>query len=346
MINNDLLKILDQISKDNEEPTPKKHDRIVIIDGMNLFLRNFATMNMINEKGIHVGGLGGFLKSLGFLINHLSPTSVYIVFDGMGSSINRKNLLPGYKSNRGNGKVINSRIFNNLNDEGDAKVDQITRLIHYLKCIPVKTISLDKVEADDVIAHLSKQISSIFDSKVYIVSSDKDFIQLVDKNITLFKPTEKEFITPEKVLEKIGLPVENFILYKTLLGDNSDKIPGIKGLGEKGLFKKFPELKNQILSLDDVFNICEEKYKDHIIYSRIIFERNNMLKNYKLMDLSNPLVDDEEKEIIEDLITMPLPALNMEAFVRLYNEDGLNHLFKDTSWWLRNTFKVLNSFNK
>jgi DNA polymerase-1 len=341
-----LLKILDNISKDNEQPTFKKHDRVLIIDGMNLFLRNFATMNIINEKGVHIGGLSGFLRSLGFLINHINPTSAYIVFDGVGSSINRKNLLPGYKSNRNTGKLINGKSFGNIDDEGDAKINQIVRLIQYLKCIPVKTISLDKVEADDIIAHLSKQLSTQKNSKVYIVSSDKDFLQLVDHNITLFRPTEKEFFTPEKIKDKIGLPVENFILYKTLLGDNSDKIPGIKGLGEKGIFKKFPELQTQILTLDDIFDICAAKYKEHLIYSRIIFEKNNVLKNYKLMDLSNPLVDDDEKEIIEELITTSAPILNADVFLRLYNEDGLKHLFKDVSWWLRDTFKVLNSFNK
>ena len=352
-MNRDLLKILDSISKDDDTRIPekvdstlKKYDRVLIIDGLNLFLRNFAVMNVVNEQGVHIGGLGGTLRSIGYLINTIKPTSAYIVFDGMGSSTNRKNLLPEYKSNRNTGKIMNWEAFDDIDDEDDAKVNQISRLIHYLKCLPVKTISMDKVEADDIIAHLSDQLSTKENAKVFIVSSDKDFLQKVNHNITVFRPIEKEFLTPEKVKAKFEIPPENFILYKTLLGDNSDKIPGVKGLGPGKLFKLFPELKTQILTLDDIFDICEAKYKEHVIYSRIIFDKESVLTNYKLMDLSNPMIDDNEKQLIENLITSSTSKLQVDAFIRLYNEDGLKHLIKDTSFWLRDTFKVLNSFNK
>ena len=95
----DLLNLLDNMDKpSNPVGTFNKHSRVLIIDGLNLFLRNFAVLNYVNQDGVHVGGLGGFLRSLGFLITQNKPTSVYIVFDGIGSSTNRKNLLPEYKS--------------------------------------------------------------------------------------------------------------------------------------------------------------------------------------------------------------------------------------------------------
>ena len=84
---------------------------------------------------------------------------------------------------------------------------------------------------------------------------------------------EKEYYNTETVLEKFGVLSENFILYKTLLGDNSDKIPGVKGLGEKGIFKKFPELKTQVLTLEDIFDISARKFKEHVVYSRIVQNR-------------------------------------------------------------------------
>ena len=80
------------------------------------------------------------------------------------------------------------------------------------------------------------------DDKVFIISSDKDFLQLVSKNVIVYRPMEKKYYTEDVIKEKYKMPAKNFILYKTLLGDNSDKIKGVKGLGEKGLFKKFPEL--------------------------------------------------------------------------------------------------------
>ena len=81
--------------------------------------------------------------------------------------------------------------------------------------------------------------------KLFIVSSDKDFLQLINDKVIVYRPMEKEFYTEETVLKNLKCLPKNFILYKTLMGDNSDKIKGVKGLGAKGLFKKFPELTKQ-----------------------------------------------------------------------------------------------------
>ena len=92
----ELLGLLNSI---NEKQDNKYGERIILIDALNLFFRNFATLNMVNPtNGAHIGGLGGFLRSLGTLIKQTQPTQVYIVFDGIGSSNNRKNLIPEYKS--------------------------------------------------------------------------------------------------------------------------------------------------------------------------------------------------------------------------------------------------------
>jgi DNA polymerase-1 len=341
----DIFKLLDNIKKeDDNNPTFGKYDKVLLIDGLNLFMRNFAMINFINENGVHTGGLGGFLRSLGSLINLIKPTSVYIVFDGIGSSINRKNIHPEYKSGRNITRMTNFSVFENLDEENDSKIDQIVRLIHYLKCLPVKTISLDKVEADDIIAYLSSVFSNEHNSKVYIVSADQDFTQLVNDKITLYKPVKKEFITPNKVKEEYGVLVENFILYKTLLGDNSDKIEGIKGLGKKGLTKKFPELMDSPISLDDLYKICEQKYKEHIVYSRVLYDFKRLEMNYKIMDLKNPLVDDKEKNILRELIKSPLNDSKPDDFMKLYGEDGLNNTIKNPTYWLKETFGFLNSF--
>ena len=128
MKHKELFKLLDEVQENKEEPVLKVNDRVLLIDGLNLFFRNFAMLNMVNPDGIHVGGLGGFLRSLGALIRQIQPTSVYVVFDGAGSSTNRKNLLPEYKSGRNLQRITNWEVFENLGDEHDAKVD--LSLIH------------------------------------------------------------------------------------------------------------------------------------------------------------------------------------------------------------------------
>ncbi len=220
------------------------------------------------------------------------------------------------------------------------------RLIHYLQCLPVKTVSLDKVEADDIIAHLATKLADDYGSKVFIVSSDKDFIQLVNENIVVYRPIEKDYYTTDTVIEKFGIPASNFILYKVLMGDNSDKVAGVKGLGEKKLLKLFPELAERTLTLDDIFDISEAKLKQNVIYARVLDAQEQLEKNYKIMNLHNPMLDDIEKEFLDALIEYQLPELDVVEFLKYYHEDGLKHLIKNIDYWIQNTFKDLISYSK
>jgi len=343
MEHKDLLKILENIKDDSLSPNDTQ--RILIIDGLNLFYRNFAVLNYVNTNGIHIGGLGGFLRSLGSLVNQINPTSVQIIFDGVGSTINRKNLLPEYKSGR-NTTRVNKYVFDNIEDEDESKLNQISRLIHYLKCLPVNIISLDKVEADDVIAFMSKELSKNGD-KVYVVSSDKDFFQLIDDNITVYASMEKKFYYSADLKNRFGVYPYNFLTYRTLTGDTSDKIEGIKGLGKKKIEKLFPEIFGcDKISLEDIFKICESKYKDHILYSKIIFNYEQLKINRKIMSLDNPMIDEDEKKEILILSNFVNPTLDIPKFISLYNSDGLGHILKNVEFWLRNTWIKLHRYNK
>ena len=342
----EYLKLLNEISEDNDIESSNEHDRVILIDGLNLFFRNFAMMNIINHDGVHIGGLGGFIRSIGSLINQIQPTAVYVVFDGVGSSTNRKNLLPEYKSGRHTSRITNWEVFEDLDDEHNSKIDQIVRLVHYLKCLPIRTVSIDKSEADDIIAFYSTHLVEKYNSKVVIVSSDKDFLQLVNEDVTVWRPMEKTYYTKQLIEEKHGCLAENFILYKVLMGDNSDKIPGIKGLGEKGLFKKFPELKERPLTLDDIYNISVEKLKEHVVYARVVNDIKRLETNYKIMDLSKPLIDDNDEVVLKAIAASSTPTLNPEAFLRLYNEDGIGKMIRNIEFWIKDIFKILNSFTK
>jgi len=339
MKHKELLKLLDNLDEQGEETVESQ--RVLMIDGLNLFFRNFAMLNMVNPDGVHVGGLGGFFRSLGALIRQIQPTSVYVVFDGAGSANARKNLLPEYKSGRDLQRITNWDAFDNLEDEHDAKVDQMVRVIQYLKTLPVKTVTLPKVEADDIIAYISSIIPQKPEDKVFIVSSDKDFLQLVNENIIVYRPMEKEYYTDKTIEEKYKMPPHNFILYKTLLGDNSDKVKGVKGLGEKGLYKKFPELTEKELTLDDIYNICEQKYKDHVVYARVIQHINELEKNYKIMDLSNPMLDENDKKYLSQVVKTDEFEYLPEQFVAFYNEDKLGGMIRNVEFWVKDIFEKL-----
>ena len=333
-----LLKLL-KSTKENDTDVFKGR-RILLLDRLNLFFRNFAMLNMVNPDGAHIGGLGGFFRSLGAMIRQTQPTEVYVVFDGIGASTNRKNIIPEYKSGR-NITRVNWEVFEDLEEEDTSKIDQIIRIIQYLKTLPVKTLSLDKAEADDIIAYLSSTLPKQPDDKVFIVSSDKDFLQLISNQVTVYRPIEKKYYTEEVFKRKYKISPKNFILYKILLGDQSDKIKGIKGLGEKGLLKKFPELKDRIMNFDELLEICESKFKDHVIYSRVLLAVSDLEKSYKVMDLSKPLLDENDKKYLDKIVETNNLSYLPEEFISLYNEDKLGGMIRNLEYWLDENFKKL-----
>jgi DNA polymerase-1 len=333
----DLLNLLNNIQEDGEElPT---YERYLLIDGLNLFFRNFSAINAVNSNGVHIGGLGGFFRSLGALIRTINPTQVYVVFDGVGSSNHRKNIIPEYKSNRNVTRVTKHELFDSLEEEDDSKVDQIVRIIQYLKTLPVKTISLSRVEADDIIAYLSSTLPTKPDDRVFIVSSDKDYLQLVTEKVIVYRPIEKEYYTTDTVKEKFNVNPHNFLLYKLLMGDNSDGITGIKGLGPKGLFKKFPELATQDLSFDDLLSIAESKLKEHVVYARVLHDIEDLENKYRVMDLSNPMMSDSDKTYVDKFVeNEPLNYLPSK-FIEMYHEDQLGNLIRNVDFWIQDIFK-------
>ena len=275
------------------------------------------------------------------MIRQTNPTDVYVIFDGVGSASNRKNIVPEYKSGRNVQRVTNWEVFENLDDEHDSKVDQIVRVIQYLKTLPVKTVIIDKVEADDVIAYLSGKVINQRGDRSFIVSSDKDFLQLINENIVVYRPMEKKYYTTETIKEKYKMPSKNFILYKTLLGDASDKVKGVKGLGEKGLLKKFPELSEGEMTWNDILTICENKFKDHVVYARILQGVSDLEKNYKLMDLSNPMLDEKEKAYLDKVVESKDLNYIPEQFISLYKEDKLGGMIRNLDYWLKDVFEKL-----
>jgi len=335
----DLLNLLNNVKEDSiETPQP---ERYMLIDGLNLFFRNFSAINAVNSNGAHVGGLGGFFRSLGALTRQIQPTQIIVVFDGVGSSNNRKNIIPEYKSNRNITRVTKHELFDNIDEEDDAKVNQIIRIIEYLQTLPVKVVSMNSVEADDIIAYLSSVLPQNEDEKVFIVSSDKDYLQLVDKQVIVYRPIEKEFFTQDIVRQKFGLDPHNFILYKTLLGDASDALPGIKGLGAKTLFKKFPELATDKLTLEDIIDLSEQRMNDHVVYARILHDVEMLENKYKIMDLSNPMMTDEDKEYIHEFIKPFQLELHSKEFIKMYNEDQLGGLIRNVEFWIKDIFQNL-----
>lgn len=293
---------------------------------------------------MHTGGIAGFLKSLGYAIRLLNPSRCIIVFDGTGGSLRRKQIFPQYKEHRAN-KVRLNRIFDQestVENESQAIARQLIRISHYIDTLPVTTIQIDNVEADDVIAYLA--LNSFKDSNATIMSSDKDFYQLINENIKVYSPTKKKLYGRNEVLSEYGVNTKNFILYRVLDGDKSDCIDGIVGCGLKTAIKCFPFLsEDKTYTIDDIFSHCEVNKGKYKIYDTILNNKDIVRRNYELMQLSDTVIATFSQLNIGDILKKK-NKLNKFEFVKMITEDLMWNAIPNHQVWLESTFRRLDSF--
>ena len=336
----DVFSLLDNVQKPGDLGV---NNRVLIVDGLNLYLRAFAVNGALNDNGVPVGGLTGFLRSLAYAIREVNPTRVIVVYDGQGGSQRRRKIHSDYKSNRKPGKRITRwDAFKNATEEKDAMKIQFSRLIEYLDFLPINVISIDRIEADDTIAYIAH---TLLDEDVTIMSADQDFLQLVNERITVWSPIKKKFYTPRMVMDDYGVPAHNFLMYKVLMGDKSDNIEGVKGLGPKKLPKIVPDLlTHNTLDLDFILEHAGKG--EEPMHKRIVESATQLQINEELMDLKNPPISGELKLQISRLIEAPINLLSRNDFIMMYNDDQLGNAIASPDLCLREHFIKLNTLAK
>ena len=333
--------ILNNLHEESNLEPLHSNSRVLLIDSMNTFLRSFAMIPAINPQGNHVGGLVGFLKSLGYVIKLIRPTRVILVFDGQGNITNRRNTYAEYKANRQIKRITNFKVFSTLAEESDSIATQMLRLLDYLKCLPINISIIDKIEADDTIAYLSQKLKD----DVIIYSADQDFLQLVNKRITVYSPIKKKFYRPQDVYDQYGLYPQNFITMKCLMGDKSDNLPGVKGLGPKKLMKYFPELaSNKKFTLNEAYNKATEKVEEHGIYGNVHLFKKQLEINYELMSLEDIELLEKDQQELDELINTAPYNFKKNKFLEMYEKDLLGRGIPNTEFWLSEVFSYLQNY--
>ena len=330
--NSKYLSIFEEIKKKGGSlDDGKPNDKVLIIDGLNTFIRVFSVIPTTNDDGIHVGGIVGFLRSIGYTINMFSPTRVIIVFDGKGGSNRRRKIYPEYKQNRKTKYRVNRAYdFASQEDEKQNMIMQLQRVVEYLDNLPITVMSYDNIEADDTIGYLCKQV--LTESEITVMSTDKDFLQLANSKIKVWSPTKKKMYDEKAVLEEYGITSHNLIWYRVLDGDKSDNISGVRGLGLKTIQKKLPFLsENRIVEMDEVITELPE--------SKDVIELN-----YKLMQLSNVDISGSTKTKIIDKVNEPINRLVKFQFEKMFLEDKLYTALPNLNSWLLTNFNQLNRY--
>ena len=338
--------ILESVEVEHNQNIDKhKNSRVLIIDGLNTFIRCWSSIPTMNGDGDHVGGVTGVLKSIGYAIRQTQPTRVVVVFDGKGGSQRRKKVFSDYKAQRDKNQLRVNRQYADLmndEDERESMKRQFVWLNEMLNYLPITTMIYDGVEADDIMAYITTNLLKE-DEQAVIMSTDKDFLQLVNDTTIVWSPTKKKMYNKKLVKEEYGIESKNLLLYRVLDGDKSDNIPGVYGCGIKTLVKRFPEITEETkLSVDDLFQLCEQKVEETKgkikIYKDILEAKEQILLNKDLMQLDDVDISGQIKMKTLDRFNEPISPLVKMDFMKILLKYKVVNNFGDINDWLKTTF--------
>ena len=300
--------------------------KTLLVDGNNLLKIGFHGVREFYHNGKHVGGIWHFLNTLRKFLEESNFDKVVVFWDSNTSTSQRRLIYPKYKLNRKSSD-------NELKEESFNIQKQ--RVKQYLEEMFVRQLEVEHSEADDLIAYYCK-ISK--DEQKTIFSSDRDLTQLISDKVTIYSPSNKSYF---KLGDKIKLyenliPHYNVKTVKILTGDGSDNIDGIFYLGEKTLIKFFPELLEKEVNFTDILTkgeILLKENKDNTALQNLlsgktkegVFGQEFFEINKKLVDLDNPLINEDGKEMVQLYYSESLDpdGRGYKNLIRMMMEDGL-----------------------
>lgn len=287
-----------------EEDFLKK--KLILIDGNSIAYRAFFALPLLNnDKGVHTNAVYGFTMMLMKIIEEEKPTHALVAFDA-GKTTFRHKTFSEYKGGRQKTPPELS--------------EQFPYIRELLKSYGIHHYELENYEADDIIGTLSLQ-GEKDGFEVVVISGDKDLTQLSSDKTTVYITrkgiTDMESYTPSHIQEKYGLTPDRIIDMKGLMGDSSDNIPGVPGVGEKTaikLLKEFDSLENLVQSIDKVSGkkLKEklEEFKDQALMSK------ELATIFREAPLTITLEDTE------------FPGMQIEKLKEIFKELGFNSLLE------------------
>ncbi len=286
-------------------------------------MRHFAANPSTSDNGEHIGGAIGFLKGLQLLIDNIHPEKVFVIWEG-GGSIRRRSIYKDYKSGRRPVK-LNRFYESDIPDTVNNRNYQINLTTKLLSLSGIPQLYVSDCEADDVIGYLAK--NKLKNENITIVSSDKDYYQLLEKNrVKIWSPGQKKILTADSVREKFQITAENFCVARCFCGDGSDGLPGIKGAGFRTLSKRFPELtKSEFVSVEEIIKISEKRSEESKIklYHQIVADKEIPIMNWKLMHLDSINLSANQIQKIQYRVDTIDRKLDKISFMRVLIREGI-----------------------
>lgn len=343
----DFGKILEKLRTEGP-PTIKRNDHVLIVDGMNTYIRAHSANPSMDGLGNHVGGIVGFLKSIGSFSRQHVPSRIIICFDGVGGNVRRRALLPEYKEKRKMTQRLNRAYDGKTEDEEkESMMAQLRVVVSILENLPITMLAIDNIEADDSIAYLTSLIEKEGGSSI-IYSSDKDFLQLVGPQCKVYNPVKKIMYDEVQVMKEFSIHPKNFLLYRCLDGDTSDNISGVKGIALKTLLKNFPEFINDDeITVEELTKKCEKDGKFRNKACQSIVESQDIIeRNIKLMDLKNVDISLALKMVILKKFEAKENSLNKIALLELMRKKHIISHFGNYEDWIFESWVHLTRYTR
>lgn len=341
-----INEVFQNMKFENDEQGMTYNSRVLLVDAMNLFIRSYTAVPSMDENGNHIGGMIGFLKSLGLAIRTFKPTRCVIVFDGKGGSQRRRKIYPQYKANRKPAVRLN-RAYDMTTDEQERENMkwQLVELVQILECLPVTISAIDNVEADDVIAYLTQLITAD-GGKSIIYSTDKDFFQLASESVKIYNPVRKKTFDEQVILEDYGIHPKHFHFFRALNGDKSDNIDGVKGVGEATLKKYLPEIADPTAEIS--FDMVQQKYtgqkKIPKMIENILNNKDVVERNLILMNLHEGIMSVDARMKVAGKYRDSSVELQKYTLTQLLMRSKLLSAFPNYDSWITQNFIPLNRF--
>lgn len=300
--------------------------KTLLVDGNNLLKIGFYGVKEYYHKGEHIGGIYHFLNTLRRFIEEQNFDKVVVFWDGDSNSSARKLIYPKYKENRTSSETDQKK---------ESFYKQKERIKQYLEEMFVRQIEVDNNESDDLIAYYC-HISD--DEQKTIFSSDRDLTQLISEKVSVYSPQQKRTYKVGDMIKNKDLefPHYNIKTTKILCGDTSDNIDGIRYLGEKTLVKLFPEILENPITFSDILSKAEQLLKEdkentalkNLLTGKTkdgIYGEEFFVINQKIIDLSEPLITDEGKTIVEEYYkeTLDPDGRGYKNLIKMMMDDGI-----------------------
>lgn len=330
--------------------------KILLIDFFNVVIaqNSLPAVNAIVDYNTYpIGVYLTVLNQIKIFTEKFKPKKLIIAVDGPDAGERRRQIFPEYKNKR----LMKKRVAKVEIMDGEDNIvygvegayqNQLIKIYEFLKLLPCTTLMCPYAEADDIIAYLALKNQEEFD--IVIVSNDKDYLQLVNKNISVWRWSEKKLYQEKEIEQIFKILSKNFIFRKIALGDVGDNVAGLKGIGSETFKCLEPSLLSneyndiqEFLELLKTLNLEGFKTREKNAIKKALLMENEMNLAYSLMKLDENCIFPEQREVLKMQIEeqMGKKLSYMQAKVKMFKSQfgKLHKGFNDDIWL--NTFKFI-----